>query len=116
VATLIGGWELAALPNSEVNANGTMPISMLAAGEPGAPGVPGAPGGPVGIWPALKSMRRSERFATLAELTAFRPMSERFTWPLAMCFERTLFLVSEIAATDVPPSAMKTATVAMTFA
>jgi hypothetical protein len=54
----------------------------------------------------LKSVSRSEPFRTLGEVIA----------PFRTCFAPTLFRFSDTAATDVPPRAMNTATLAMTFA
>lgn len=58
----------------------------------------------------------SEKFSTFRELTAPLAMSAPRTSPLPMCFDFTLFLLSVIAAYELPPSATKTATVAVTFA
>ena len=43
-------------------------------------------------------------------------ISRLFTWPSLMCLERTTLFVSTIAAYAPPPSARKTAIVAITFA
>jgi hypothetical protein len=48
--------------------------------------------------------------------TAFERISDDPTALERICFEPTLFVGSDVTAYDVPPNAMKTAIVAMTFA
>jgi hypothetical protein len=46
----------------------------------------------------------------LRELIALPAMSDRFTWPLAMCLDLTLFLLNSVAAQAEPrPSEKKSA-------
>ena len=83
---------------------------------PGSPFATCSPWGPLGSCPPPKSEALNEKFSTFRELTAPLAMSVWLTWPLPMCFDFTLFLLSVIAAYELPPSATKTANVAITFA
>ena len=57
-----------------------------------------------------------ERSFTCLDRTALLPISDVPTAPVRICFAPTLFRGSCVTAYDVPPSAMNTAMVAITFA
>ncbi len=85
---------------------------------------PGGPCGPVGpVWPRSDrrapvemSLSATERSRMSLERTAPVRSSDAPTAPVRICLEPTLFRGSCVTAYEVPPSAMNTATVAITLA
>ena len=115
----MGGATSAAVPWLRANC----PSAVTAAASVATAG-PGGPCGPVApVWPRSDrrapvemSLSATERSRMSRERTAPVRSSDAPTAPVRICLEPTLFLGSWVTAYEVPPSAMKTATVAITLA